>query len=90
MKGNCKKEKKWSVKVFSYQEWAKMNHDWANESKLGFVESYFFRYDNFIKGQNNEFIMKSVFGNKHPTEIKIELDKWFFNCIGTYSEIELN
>jgi hypothetical protein len=64
-----------------------MKYDWRNETMLGFVKSYFFRYDNFIKGKDNKFIMRSVFGNKHPKEIQIELDEWFVTCIGTYSNI---
>jgi hypothetical protein len=87
MENNCKKPKPWELKKYNYLEWGEMNHDWHNESKLSFVDSYFFRYDNYIKAKNNEFIIKSVFGNQHPKEIQMEIQWWFNACIGVYSQI---
>ena len=88
---NCKKLKYWEnhPKKRNTKEWIDMPVDWLNEHKLGCVNDYFFRYDNFIKGEVNEHIMKSTFGRKSKHEIEIEIYFWFDKCIGVYSEIEI-
>ena len=88
MQKNCKKNKPWEIREFTYQEWGNMKHDWINETKLDYVESYFFRYDNYIKGQKNKFILKSVFGTTDSIGIEKSINKWFKSCIGAYSETE--
>lgn len=69
-----------------------MDYDWANEYKVCYnVESYFFRYDNYMKYKEtgNEHIKKSTFGVKHDFDIQKEIDKWFDACIGAYCEIDI-
>ena len=85
-----RKLKPWEVNKLTYKEWGEMKHDWINETKLDYVESYFFRLNNYIKGQQNHFILKSTFGMMSDGEIKQSIEKWFNHCIGVYSEIELN
>ena len=87
---SCKKPKPWGITKLTYQEWGNMKHDWVNETKLDYVESYFFRYDNYIKGQKNDFILKSVFGRMDEIDIKKSINKWFNFCVGAYSEIEIS
>lgn len=84
------KKKPWEIKKFTYSEWAKMDYDWNNEYKVKHnVESYLFRYENFISGNVNSQIMKSTFGVKNNIEIRKEIEYWFDACIGAYSEINI-
>tara|TARA_R110000851_G_scaffold330678_1_gene503772 strand:+ start:300 stop:569 length:270 start_codon:yes stop_codon:yes gene_type:complete len=77
------------TKKYTYQEWGKMDFDWSNYYKLDeSIHSYFFRYDNFIKGLENDHIIKSTFGKKHLLDIKDEIEWWFDKCIGAYNKIE--
>jgi hypothetical protein len=79
----------WETKNYSYQELGKMDFDWGNYNKLQqIIESYFFRHDNFIKGLENDHIMKSTFGKKSMIGIKAEIQWWFDKCIGAYNTIE--
>lgn len=86
-----KKYKYWELnrKCRTTKEWCEMPIDWLNEHKLKAVDSYFFRYDNLEIGKANEFIIKSVFGNKSMFEINKEINWWFNKCIGVYSEIKI-
>ena len=88
----CRKEKYWIThpKKRNTKEWCEMPIDWLNEHKLGSVDCYFFRYDNLIKGKENNFILKSVFGRRSNEEINEEINWWYSMCIGVYSEIKLN
>ena len=86
-----KAQKPWEIKKLTYQEWGQNKHDWENEYKLMYsVESYFFRYDNFIKGNESDVILRSVFGNKNYEDIVKDIKYWFNKCIGAYNVINLN
>ncbi len=89
---SCNKLKYWELnpKKRNLTEWNDMPVDWVNESKLDWVKSYFFRYDNYILGKKNMFILKSTFGNKSDIEIKEDINKWFSICVGAYSETTIN
>jgi len=78
----------WEESKISYSEWNKLDFDWGNSYKITYtVPSYFFRYENYIKGLENDHIMKSTFGKKSIREIKDEINWWFKKCIGAYTEI---
>ena len=80
----------WDDREVSYREWHEMDFDWQNKYKLdNCVESYFFRYNAYIKGLSNEYIIKSVFGVKSKEEIEKEIDYWFNASIGAYNNIQL-
>lgn len=92
MNVGVRKKKPWEEREISYSEWGRMDYDWANEYKVCYnVESYFFRYDNYMKYKEtgNEHIKKSTFGVKHDFDIQKEIDKWFDACIGAYCEIDI-
>ena len=92
MKKSCIKAKSWEnhpKKKWTTQEWNALYVDWRNESKLDAVDSYFFRFDNLSRGRENKFIRLSVFGRKTITEIEQEINWWFYLCLGTYSEIDI-
>lgn len=79
----------WEKHEIPYSEWGKMDFDWANEYKTSYnVPSYFFRYDNYLKGLKNHHVMKSTFGIKGIDDIEKEIDYWFKACIGAYTKIE--
>ena len=86
-----RKEKYWikHKKNRTLQEWSNMPVDWNNEAKLKTVNVYLWMYGNFIKGKENEFILKSTFGKKSKHAIIEELELWYNRCIGAYSEIEI-
>ena len=88
---NTIKNKIWELKKeITYNEWGKLDVDWGNEYKLKYtVFSYFFRYNNYNEGLKNEHILKSTFGRKSIIEIKQEIEWWYRECIGAYSDIEL-
>lgn len=88
--GNMYKAKyPWEIKEISYSEWGKMEFDWCNFHKVNTcVPSYFFRYDNYIKGLKNKHITKSVFGTKSICSIEQEIEWWFNRCVGAYTAIE--
>jgi hypothetical protein len=80
----------WEVKNLSYQEWGNMDFDWNNHAKVHkWIPAYFFRYNNYKKGLENEHIIKSTFGMKHEQHIQKEIQRWFSICVGAYSVIEL-
>ncbi len=73
----------------TYTEWGTLDWDWENQAKLDkWIAAYFFRYDNYYKGLTNKHIIKSVFGQKPEDEIKKEIDWWYNECIGAYTQIK--
>jgi hypothetical protein len=83
------------IKQMSFNDWF-YNHSnnedngnyWKNQHKLSCIESYFFRYDNYLKGLKNPHILKSTFGIKSIDDIEKEINYWFDKCVGAYSYIE--
>ena len=56
----------WELKKLTYAEWGNLDFDWVNQSKINkWIPSYFFRYENYHKGLENEYIMKRM----HPAAI---------------------
>ena len=87
---SCKKPKPWEIRKYTYQEWGKMDFDWLNEHKLDqTIVCYFWRIENYEKGQKNEHILRSTFGMKTEYEIQQEIQYWFNASVGAYNEIEL-
>ena len=89
----CSKKKIWDLKDRDYsntQIWGAMDVDWENEHKLNSVFFYFFRFDNYQKGLENNHIMLSTFGIKSNIQILEEIEWWFNVCIGVYSDVEFN
>jgi len=79
----------WEIKNLTYTEWVKMDFDWNNHVKIDkWIPAYFFRYDNYQKGLENDHIMKSTFGRKKIIEIKEEIENWYNINIGAYTKIE--
>jgi hypothetical protein len=79
----------WEKSKISYSEWSKMKFDWTNYYKIEHsIPSYLFSYDNYIKGLENDHIMKSSFGNKSMKEIKDLINWWFERCIGAHTKIK--
>lgn len=77
-------------KQYTYQEWGCMDFDWLNYYKVTYnVESYLWRYDNYLKGIDNHHILKSTFGKSNIEDIKKEIELWFNNCLGAYNTIEI-
>ena len=79
----------WEIKKLTYTEWGNMDFDWNNQAKIDkWIHAYFFRYENYHKGLENDHIMKSTFGRKTIIEIKAEIEKWYNINIGAYTKIE--
>ena len=79
----------WETKKLTYTEWGRMDFDWNNHYTVTrTIPSYFFRYDNYLKGLKNEFVLKSTFGRKTQIEIIEEIQWWFDQCLGAYTQIE--
>lgn len=80
----------WEGKNYSYQEWANTPFDWSNFYKVKYtVESYLWRYDNYLKGLSNAHILKSTFGKSDLKSIQEEIEMWFNDSVGAYNTIEL-
>ena len=82
----------WERMGLSYNTWfydKKIDKTWywKQEAKKKTCENYLWRYNNFIKGQDNKFILKSTFGKSSDVSIQKELDWWFNRCVGANTKI---